>query len=236
MNPSEVLRQAARHLEGAVGLNLGSLKAVREKHLSEAVKAALRATLGVAATTRVVSLPDWPSLGRSPTDIVVDELQGSPKPRCIAELKWCQEGHDKVHEAIWDLFKMALMARRPGAESAYLVTGAPAEMWGHAFCRDIFEGGRFSPDELCVRPFPTGKTRRPVWDWLLEGGYDRCPERVPRVIETMPVEPETVSDESRSWELRAVEVRPVGIDEVAFPGGWPNGNRPRGARHPGFAA
>ncbi len=66
------------------------------------------------------------------------------------ELKWCQQAHDKVHEVIWDLFKVALLSRLETVETAHLVTGAPVAMWSTAFCRDVFEGGCFEPGT--VRP------------------------------------------------------------------------------------
>ena len=92
MSPPEFLQRTARDLEGAVASDLRSLTAVKEKHLARAVKTAL-SERGVVATTIVVPLSDWPSLGRSTTDIVVDEPPGSRQPRCVAELKWCQASH-----------------------------------------------------------------------------------------------------------------------------------------------
>jgi hypothetical protein len=147
------------------------------------------------------------------------------------ELKWCQQAHDKVHEVIWDLFKVALLSRLETVETAHLVTGAPVAMWSTAFCRDVFEGGCFEPEELCARIFPTSQSRRIAWDWMLEGGYDHSPTAVPAVIETRLVDQSLVTDGDLEWEIRAVSVHPS-RDDVPFVGGWPRGQRPSGARRP----
>lgn len=124
----------------------------------------------------VLRLPEWPSLGRGAVDFVA---AGWPGPaRHFGELKWCQAGDDKVYEAIWDLFKMALASRLPGIRTAHLITGAPSVMWSRGFCADLFDGGTFTVEELCAPRFPRGR-RRVAWDYLLEGGYDRFPIRVP---------------------------------------------------------
>jgi hypothetical protein len=99
---------------------------------------------------------------------------GWPGPaRHVAELKWCQAGDDKVYEAIWDLFKMALALRLPGMRTAHLITGAPVEMWPRAFCADLFAGGTFTVEELCARRFARGG-RRFAWDYLPRGRRGPC--------------------------------------------------------------
>jgi hypothetical protein len=65
--------------------------------------------------------------------------------RHVGELKWCQLGDDKVYEAIWDLFKLAVITRITGIRTAHLVTGAPTAIWPTAFCADIFNGGHVRP-------------------------------------------------------------------------------------------
>jgi hypothetical protein len=114
-------------------------------------------------------------------DFVVEWPRGSRRFRHVGELKWCQLGDDKVYETIWDLFKLALMTRIPGVRTAHLITGAPNAMWPSALCVDIFDGGTFDTAELCTRRFPRGG-QRTAWDYLLEGGYDRHPDRVPARI------------------------------------------------------
>ena len=157
---AETLEAIATTLEQDLLTGLGSLSAAREKHLKKAVKTVLEEHLGLPVKQIVVPLDDWPSLGRSTTDIVVEDPPGSRRPRHVAELKWCLHGReDKVHEAIWDLFKMALMSRKAEVRSAHLITGvarAPVDRWSDALCRDIFDGGCSGPRRFASVRFPTG--------------------------------------------------------------------------------
>lgn len=211
----------------------GDLTRVRERHLSDAVREVVGRHLKTTVVSTVVKVPEWPRLGQSGTDFVVDWPPGSRRFRHVGELKWCQIGHDKVYEAIWDLFKMALVSRQPGVRTAHLITGAPAEMWPIAFCGDLFDGGTFSSDELCARRFGVG-SKRLAWDYLLEGGYDRYPDRVPAEITATPVhEPVAIRVDEHTWELRVVAVSTtVRRDDMPFEGGWPRGLRPPDARRP----
>ncbi len=223
------LDEVADHLASEIVPRLGSLSTVRERHLTDAVKAVLRRRSGKVPTSSVVPVPGWPSLGKSGVDVVVPEGDNPLRPQHVLELKWCQPGNDKVYEAIWDLFKVALLTRLDSVESAYLVTGAPVAMWSTAFCRDIFEGGNFESEQLCSRVFPTSKAGRLAWDHLLWGGNDRFPDSVPMVIETRLVARSLLTYEDLSWEIRAVSVHPCAGD-VAFDAGWPHGRRPAGPR------
>ena len=101
---------------------------------------------------------------------------------------------------------MALATRLMGMRTAHLITGAPSAMWPSALCADIFNGGTFEPQEPCLRRFPRG-SQRTAWDYLLEGGHDRYPERVPARIATRQViEPIQLRGPGGSGELRAVRV------------------------------
>ena len=84
----------------AQGLPLHDL---REKDLSRALKDVINTDTPGCAKTLVLPLDEWPSLGRSTTDIVVVDGPRSRKPTSVLELKWCQAGQDKIHEAVWDL-------------------------------------------------------------------------------------------------------------------------------------
>ena len=228
------LHEIAGHLASvqlaAVG---GDMRALRERHLAASVREVLGRQLGTTVVSTVIPLAEWPSLGPSTTDFVADWPPGTRRPRHVGELKWCQVGGDKVYEAIWDLFKMALATRLRGLRSAHLITGAPAAMWPAAFCGDVFDGGTFTPDELCERRFARG-SRRTAWDFLLEGGHDRHPDRVPAQIRTSRVaEPAALNGPGGTWELRAVRVEiDDGLGDVPFRDGWPNGVRPADARRP----
>ncbi len=203
---------------------------LRERHLSAAVHAVVGRQLGTSVVSTVVRLPEWPQLGQGGADYMAKAPSGGIH---LGELKWCQRGQDKVYEAIWDLVKMALATRSPAIETAHLITGAPAEMWPHASCGDLFDGGTFTPEELCTRRFPRGQ-RRTAWDYLLEGGYGRHPDAVPANITTTPTcDPVSVAAGSDCWLLRAVAVT-IASDhpDVPFNGGWPYGARPSDAREP----
>jgi hypothetical protein len=225
-----LVAETAQRLERLEIPRLGGIEVVREKHLSDAVKDALAKLTGIRPVTRVIGLQDWPSLGRSTTDVVLEGAAGSP--RYVFELKWCCVGNPKIYEAVWDLFKMALARRPAGVEAAMLIIGAPAPDWRGALYADLFEGGTFTPEELCSRRFPTGR-KRPVWDWMLEGGYERWPLRVPATITTLHRGRASVADGTRVWDVRAVEVV-AGSNEpdVPFTDGWPRGVRPHDARYP----
>lgn len=114
---------------------------------------------------------------------------------------------------------------------SHLVTGAPVELWETAFCGDLFEGGRFRPEDLCERVLPWGKDPWIAWDDLLYGGHDRAPDSVPGPIETVPAERVRLNHSGLEWEIRAVSVHP-GTEGVPFRGGWPHGRRPADARRP----
>jgi hypothetical protein len=217
------VKKAAKRLAG----NPGSPRELRERDLSAAVKFAINDDRRDCARTIVLKVDDWPSLGRSATDIVVVDEPKSRSPTIVFELKWCQQGRDKVHEAMWDLFKLALLARQYGVPG-YLITGAPKEMWNAALGRELFTRRSTSSTELFDLCFSSGQ---PVWDWLLEGGYDRSPKRVPRNVETVEVATAPVSSSGLEWTIRAVQVIPSS-DDLLLSNGWPKDKRPPRAKHP----
>jgi hypothetical protein len=200
---------------------------LREEHLSKAMKEAINRERPGCATTRVLSSEKWPRLGNSGVDIVVDDSPGSMTPALVLELKWCQQGDDKVHEAIWDLFKVALLVDQYEV-GGYLVTAAPTSMWPTALCGDLFSSGTHDSGELFTRQFPKG---RPVWDWLLEGGKGRYPIEVPKSITVVESGHASVSLDGLSWEIRAVSVTP-GPGRLPLENGWPVGGRPDTATQP----
>jgi hypothetical protein len=135
---------------------------LRERHLANAIKDAINDQLAGQAVSKVLDLDAWPSLGRSATDVVVLDEPETGSPTVVAELKWCQIDDDKVHEAIWDLFKVALLVDQYAVDG-YLVTAAPVDIWPSALCGDLFSTGTFASEDLFARQFPKG---RPIWDWL----------------------------------------------------------------------
>ena len=227
----DALGEVAARMSALSLTALGSLTDVRERHLTDELKFALGQRTGKIASSSVVPVMEWPSLGRSAVDVVIPEDDNPRVPRHVLELKWCQWRHDKVYEAIWDLFKIALLTRLGTVETGHLVTGAPVEMWDAAFCRDIFEDGRFEPEQLCSRILPWSRSQRFAWDDLLWGGYDRFPDLVPATIRTTALPPVQVTDGALTWEIRSVSVEAEASD-VPFVDGWPHGRRPSNARHP----
>src|SRR5262249_7998027 len=161
-----------------------------------------------------------PLLGRSSTDVVVQE-EPSSAPDLVFELKWCQRRNAKIYEAIWDLFKVALLVEQYGAVG-YLVTAAPTDMWEAALCADLLGPGTWSATDLLTRTFPNG---RPIWDWLLEGGNDRYPDEVPTQISTFAAGNALVRFGDLIWELRAARVEPSST-RLLLADGWAEVARP----------
>jgi hypothetical protein len=226
-----LLSDAAGRLE-LEAVELGGIRAVREKHLEAAMRDAIK-DIGIGlATNKKIPIPHWLTPPRvvGNVDLVVSSPDSSGY-RLLAETKWCQADHDKVYEAIWDLFKMALASTREDAPLTYLVTAATSEMWPRAFCADLLDDGVHTPEALCQRRFPKG-SKRLAWDDLLEGGYDRYPDCVPAEIRTFRASTATVRGETGTWEIKAVQVQAVGTSLVPFDGGWPWGQRPPDARAP----
>jgi hypothetical protein len=220
---SQWIAQAAATLEAC---DVPPLE-LREHHLADAIKDAINGQLAGRAVSTVLDLGAWPSLGRSATDIVVLDEPETGSPTIVAELKWCQLDDDKVHEAIWDLFKVGLLVDQYSADG-YLVTAAPIDIWPSALCGELFSTGTFVSEDLFARQFPKG---RPVWDWLLQGGRERYPREVPEATAVAEVARVPVSLGTVAWEIRAVRVSPS-AGRMPLRDGWPNGDRPEGAKHP----
>jgi hypothetical protein len=226
------LARIASNLEDR--LENDSLRHLRERDLKAAAFAAYVETFGVAPVETKIATPGWPSLGRSTTDLVLDRTLDARKLTTIAELKWIRlDGAFKVWEALWDLFKMALQSQIDSIEDAYLITGAPSTAWSSDPCEDLFQTKSHDVEALCSTVFPTSRSNRPVWDYLLEGGYDRYPEWVPSPIRTEQLPTVQVTSGADQWDLKAVRVTVPKVSEpVPFPNGWPNGKRPPSARQP----
>src|SRR2546430_17159966 len=95
----------------------------------------------------------------------------------------------------------------------------------------MFTDRTHSVDDLCAQRFSTG-SKRFLWDWLLEGGHERCPLQVPALISTTVEATAQLADETGEWEIRFVRVEPAAVETVPFRNGWPRGDRPAEARYP----
>ncbi len=71
-----------------------------------------------------------------------------------------------------------------------------------------------------------------AWDYLLEGGYDSFPDRVPARIRTKAVGRAPITLGAEALELRAIRVDLPDDELVDFENGWPEGRRPVGALRP----
>lgn len=193
------------------------------KDLHPEMVAALRALVGEKVyKDRKVLIPHWSQVGN--VDLTVSAEVGNDLS-LAAEEKW-----DKLDELVWDLFKMALVAQSTKVAGAFLVGGVSTKKLDDGLCADLLQDARHSTLELCARRYPRG-SKRLVWDWLLEGGWDHFPDEVPAEIGTRLIAREVVTPAAA--EVRIVRVIPLsGTEMVPFVGGWPNGDRPPDARHP----
>jgi hypothetical protein len=226
-HPDEIIKRAvsraARALED-LGGDMPTKAGIGEiKHLQPALVAVMRERFGERAWPNAkIAIPGWSNVGH--VDLVLRERADDPAITLAIEVK-----SEKIDEGLWDLFKMALLATRSDVGATYLITSATQTNWTKNCCRKLFEGGTYSPIDLCELRYPSGRF---VWDWMLEGGWDKHPEHVPLEIETRVAAAERLSFGSDPWEIRALRVASSGSERVPFPGGWPNGNRPPDAKHP----
>lgn len=219
---AELTRRASQSPGGAADL-------AERKDLEPWARIALQPTFGDRVETdRKVPVPSWRRVGR--VDLVVRGGQEGDTLAWVAELKWCGPGDDILYEGIWDLFKVALLARGYDNLHAYLITGAQKTVWSKSASADLFSTAVHDPEELCTRRLPDKKNTI-AWDYLLRRGFDSYPDEVPVRIGTVVVGHAAVGD----WELRAVEVTLAATESIPMQGGWPHGKRPADASHPKIA-
>ena len=163
----------------ALSEDFGGVAVLREvAHLEPATVAALQQAYPQrnVEKNRKYPIPSWSPVGN--IDVIVHPASADDSLIAV-ELKWCYV--DKVYEAIWDLFKMALLATT-GART-YLITGATPQMWLDSVGRELFADGVHAPADLCEVRLPWGQKLR-AWDDLLWGGHDKCPTEVPLQVRT----------------------------------------------------
>lgn len=217
---------ALTHALGVAAPALGVLAAHHElgeiRDLHPQVVAALQALLrkGVWPNAKV-AVRGWHHVGH--VDVAVRDRDNEEDLLLAAELKW-----GKPDEAVWDVFKMALLANEPNVAATFLVGGLSSKQVEGGFCADLLDNARHSTVELCARRYSTG-AKRYVWDWMLEGGWDHYPEAVPAEIATRLVTRQSI--DGGAAEVRVVRVLPSDT-EIPFVDGWPHGNRPADAKRP----
>ena len=192
------------------------------RDLQPEIVAALQALLrnGIWPNAKI-AIPGWNHVGH--VDVAVRDKDDEGAILLAAELKW-----GKPDEAVWDVFKMALLAMEPNVAATFLVGGIAKKQLEVGFCADLLDTARHTTVELCARRYPTA-AKRYVWDWMLEGGWDHYPRAVPAEIATRLVAREPI--DAAGAELRVVRVLPSGA-AIPFVGGWPNRSRPSEARRP----
>lgn len=190
-----------RHLEPAVQL------AFAEEFGSECVKIGYKTPGGI---------PDWnPQPGG--VDAVVLHADGST--RFGVELKvW------KIDETLWDILKMASLARVEGVEATYVVAAATADKWsGGSDCVPLFHStppeGEAWYTEFFFEEYPK------AWTNLLLGGPGR-PTRVPRTIRLTLVT-ECLMPHFPKWSLRVLRVENERSRQWMLMDEWPSGYEPR---------
>lgn len=185
-----------------------------ESRLEEFVVAALERQFSpceVIARKRL-GLPLTPDWDPQPGAIDVAVRDGSGV-RLAMELKI-----DDLHHSLWDVLKMASVARLPSVEAAYVVVAASHRTFsGDRSCGPLFsaEPGSRSWErviELLARS-------RTAWSKMLAEARAR-PMCLPASLEVASIAAAPVASEL-GYELRAIRVEPDTDALVSLEAGWP---------------
>jgi hypothetical protein len=190
-----------------------------KRHLEPAVRDGLTAQFGadrVRIGYRVPGgLPDWnPQPG--PVDAVLFDARGGI--RVGLELKVY-----KLDETLWDVFKMASLARLAGVEAAYVAVVATGSKWAsNSDCAALFQGEVFQETEWHSGYF--FEQWRAAWANLLRGGRGR-PTRVPERLMLTLVD-ELPLSAWPGWTLRLLRVENPPTPTWLLLDEWPTGREP----------
>lgn len=176
-------------------------------HLRPAAEAALAdaaTELGLTVTVKgehPFQTVDWES--RAGVDIGIRGLPQSAPVFC--ELKW-GDGASVLGECVWDLAKMGLAVAKSACSAAVLLAGAPQRRWTQL--------GLEGPELFDADRHELGHVRGPLYLEKYWAAYAReglpQPKRLPGAFETLPLRPEPMMLDDKTWELRCVEVIPAG--------------------------
>ena len=159
----------------------------------------------------------------SGTDVVGPDPSREGAPKIVVELKWCQQRHDKIHEAIWDLFK-----RRPDRSPVRRRRISRQRRAGRyvadgAVCRVVLNG--------CDRQHGPVRVPIPAWSPRVglapRGRLRPLPREVPTEIAVREVAPVPVTFGHSTGRYELSGCHPV-LRRTTLQHGWPNGVRPAG--------
>lgn len=189
------------------------LRWVNERdHLAKAFREVLSAQLPPAGYRpaqpgeRTCSFPDhFPRVGDVDALVVAD----GNLPAWV-ELK-CGSDKYALWACAWDAVKCALGLRLQAASSAFLVAGAPEDLWDAPILgAELFAGGTWQAAELRTT------FEEAFRDYEKKG--DPQPIRVPDLIATFPVSSRAPFDVGGvRWSLRCVRVQAVGTEWFDWP-------------------
>ncbi|MHB1861270.1 MAG: hypothetical protein ACYCUM_14465 [Solirubrobacteraceae bacterium] len=132
------------------------------------------------------------------------------------ETKLCWE--DKLHEAVWDVLKLAAITTMPDIATGYVVYAAPLRRWHPKTTRpvELFADGRFEIVEL-LGNHKTASGR------CLKGTATTRPARLPAHVRTEEIGRAGIDGPGDAWELRCARVQgaPDGGWSEFGPDGWP---------------
>jgi hypothetical protein len=208
---AEALRSAVSALSGtATDEGIDSIR--EKKHVQAAVRQALTARLGetVLPTERILRSKHWqgvPNRWIGGVDILV--TGGGPGDYlAFIELKWCPLDGLFLSWAIHDFYKMATFRDSPGAESCYLVAGAPSALWARTgTVGELFRNERWKTPDVFARYEKA---------WI--GNGDDCKKltALPARISTVLVAEESLPHPFESWSIRAIRVEPEAGDWLSL--------------------
>lgn len=203
----EYLRAALSAAAGVVERDPRPLSGVREEDLRTPLHAGLADALpGRVRKEQTLELKAFRGVGGF--DLLVDRSGGGPVC-CLAEVKWSYTGRSKIFEAVWDAVKLCLAAREHGATRCWLITGAPNSQWASAECRELFDSGVLSFQDLWKRPLvPAGPNGgATVGEDLLAGGRGNRFISAPSAFAMTEVGREPLRPATERWSVRAVAVQ-----------------------------
>jgi hypothetical protein len=133
----------------------------------------------------------------------------------IGETKWAD---GNLYEAMWDLFKLGSALSLNRVEAAVAIYGAPAKHWARSEgCGRLFEDR-----EVVARDLILALPRE--WQINLDGTTAK-PHAIPALLRLTLLTTTSCELLGKSWEIRAVGVRPDAGD-YQLSDGWPKGGRP----------